>query len=226
MPLASKDLPGGSAKRKKSTALPTDPDTPKGKRNAYNFFMATERVKHKGSSDCYFVTRPRWPLPKNATTAHCIVKAAQLLAAVWVQVLGLEGSAIFSPMRVEGTAGLNTRLALGQPVNAPDPAPAPPGTPRPGVHTDISFTEQSAAVGKAWKALEDRKPFVRLAEEDKARYAREMDEYTPPPSFYLTKGKKLPTDPDKPKRAGGAFDFFTAAKRVELKGTSPSSDLP
>ena len=78
MPLASKDLPGGSAKRKKSTALPTDPDTPKGKRSAYNFFMATERTKHKGSSPA-----PDG-LPKNTTTAHCIVKAAQLLAAVWV----------------------------------------------------------------------------------------------------------------------------------------------
>ena len=47
----------------------------------------------------------------------------------------------------------------------------------------MPFTEQSAAVGKAWKALEDRQPFVRLAEEDKARYDKETAEYTPSAAF-------------------------------------------
>ena len=58
----------------------------------------------------------------------------------------------------------------------------------------MPFTEQSAAVGKAWKALEDRQPFVRLAEEDKARCAREMEEYTPSAAF-LAELAYAKTDP-------------------------------
>ena len=50
MPLPTKDLSGGSTKRRKGTTLPTDPDKPKGARRAFVFFGTAERAKLKGSS--------------------------------------------------------------------------------------------------------------------------------------------------------------------------------
>ena len=40
---------------------------------------------------------------------------------------------------------------------------------------------------------------------------------------HLTKGKKLPTDPDKPKGARSAYIIFGTAERAKLEGSSPPS---
>ena len=52
----------------------------------------------------------------------------------------------------------------------------------------MPVTEQNVELGKEWKALEGRRArdkgvFVRLAEKDRARYDKEMAEYTPSAAF-------------------------------------------
>ena len=62
-----------------------------------------------------------------------------------------------------------------------------------------------------WAALEDKQPFVRLAEEDRARYAREMEEYTPSAAF-LAELAYAKTDP----KHGGA-EAGAIARRGRLR---------
>ena len=57
---------------------------------------------------------------------------------------------------------------------------------------DASFGELGKLVGAAWKALseEDKKEYNEKAAEDKARYKREMKDYTPPAKSKDSGGKK------------------------------------
>ena len=62
-------------------------------------------------------------------------------------------------------------------------------------------------------------------EEDRARYAEEMALPAHLAQF-LTKGKKLPTDPGAPMDARSAFTFFCTAERAKCEGASPPSGRP
>ena len=57
---------------------------------------------------------------------------------------------------------------------------------------EASFGELGKLVGAAWKALseEDKKEYNEKAAEDKARYKREMEDYTPPAKSKDSGGKK------------------------------------
>ena len=71
---------------------------------------------------------------------------------------------------------------------------------------------------------EEKATWVTRAEEDKMRYEREIAEYIPPPGHDSRgnlieeqrprkRNKRAPKDPDAPKRASGAYVFFTNEMR-------------
>ena len=73
--------------------------------------------------------------------------------------------------------------------------------------TDFVLAEFSRACSDRWKTMtdDDKVPFNELAEADKARYTREMANYTPPEGEEegkKSKGKKRKRekDPNQPKR--------------------------
>ena len=183
----------------KGKKLPTDPDKPKGARSAYIIFGTAERAKLEGSS-------PPSGRPDKAMAVHCHCfymsdGATPSKRGAYSQDLVKN---VLSPM---------CRLCRGHRLqNCSEPAlliippDRYPGAPR-SARTGMPFTEQSVAIGKAWKALEDKQPFVRLAEEDKARCAREMEEYTPSAAF-LAELAYAKTDPEygesgRPRRCSG-----------------------
>merc|ERR1712045_389299 len=71
---------------------------------------------------------------------------------------------------------------------------------------------------------EEKAIWVERAEQDKLRYDQEMSLYTPPPGHDARgnlieeqrprkRNKRAPKDPDAPKRASGAYVFFTNEMR-------------
>ena len=89
-------------------------------------------------------------------------------------------------------------------------------------------------LGEMWKELSDadKEPYAKQAEEDKARYLKEMENYTPPeddgedePAAKKGKKAKAKKDPNAPKKNLTAFFFFSNSKRAEvtaeLKAANP-----
>ena len=96
--------------------------------------------------------------------------------------------------------------------------------------------EVGKKLGEMWKLLsdDDKEPYNKQAEADKERYAKEMENYTPPEDDAeeeppAKKGKagvkKAKKDPNAPKKNLTAFFFFSSAKRAEvtaeLKAVNP-----
>jgi hypothetical protein len=102
-------------------------------------------------------------------------------------------------------------------------------------NSTLSMLEKSAQIGVDWKALseKDRAPFVKLAEEDKKRHAKEKANYTPPAKDSDSsdsssdedkpkkKKQKKDKDPNAPKRNMNAYMFYAADNRAALKEKSP-----
>ena len=106
---------------------------------------------------------------------------------------------------------------------------------------DASFGDIGKLVGAAWKELSDDKKvkWEEKAKEDKARYAKEMSNYSAPEDSDDDdsddsdggKGKKKPAvkkakkDPNAPKGAKSAFMYFSNAKRSEIKEANPDASF-
>jgi hypothetical protein len=78
--------------------------------------------------------------------------------------------------------------------------------------------------GEKWKAMnaKEKKRFEDLAAKDKARYEKEMENYTPADGATGGKRKKKEKDPNAPKRALSAFFCFCAEERPKVRSKYPS----
>jgi hypothetical protein len=91
-------------------------------------------------------------------------------------------------------------------------------------HPGLSFQERSQKVAEMWKGMseEDKHRFDARVEQDKERYAREMDAYEPPEHEDGGSPKKrAKKDPNAPKGATSAYIFFSNAKRQEVRNDHP-----
>jgi len=95
---------------------------------------------------------------------------------------------------------------------------------------DTPFTEYAKIIGAEWRAMteEDKKPYDKMAAEDKARYKRELEKYTPPEGYSATgigpekkTKKRRKKDPNAPKRATTAFMFYSNQRRPVLRAKNP-----
>jgi structure-specific recognition protein 1 len=114
---------------------------------------------------------------------------------------------------------------------------------------DLPVTEIAKKIGEAWKEIsaEDKVQYQEKADQDKARYEKEMESYEPPSSDSDSdsssssddsddsdggkkkkKGKKSPkkkakkvVDPNAPKGAKGSYMFFTGENREKIKAENP-----
>ena len=66
----------------------------------------------------------------------------------------------------------------------------------------------------------EKKRFDEMAEKDKARWEREMEDYVPPKGE--KKRRKRTKDPNAPKRALSAFFFFCQEERADVKKIHPT----
>lgn len=85
-------------------------------------------------------------------------------------------------------------------------------------------------LGKRWKTLTDKEktPYVKMNEDDKVRYEREMETYTPPEhTEETTTGRRKKTrDPNAPKRPQSAFFLFSSDQRKKLKADPDTKSVP
>ena len=95
---------------------------------------------------------------------------------------------------------------------------------RPKVQEDfpgIAFTEVGVEIGKRWNDASEKvkAKYRQLSEDDRARYAAEMETYAPPPPEWMDAKEKK--EPIFPKRALSAFSFYCNANRTEMKKRYP-----
>ena len=83
----------------------------------------------------------------------------------------------------------------------------------------LSHKDATRLAGSRWKALteEEKEPFRQKAAEDKARFEREMANYTPSEEYVDDRKTKKRRKPEgAPKGACNAYIFFSVDKRKEL----------
>ncbi|OQS07738.1 hypothetical protein THRCLA_00267 [Thraustotheca clavata] len=96
---------------------------------------------------------------------------------------------------------------------------------------ELSFLEISSEIGRRWAALDenDKKRFVLKADDDKARYQREKEDYLPDPAYetQATKSKaaRKKKDPNAPKRALSAYFYFCEEHRPATREANPSKKI-
>jgi upstream-binding transcription factor len=89
-----------------------------------------------------------------------------------------------------------------------------------GNKSDVAAVSRGAGV--LWGAMSeaDKKPYVAIAEKDKARYAKEMASYVPDPDAEPKKKKgkkgKKEKDPNKPKKPGHPYMLWLTENRAEI----------
>jgi|UniRef100_A0A7S4D1B1 hypothetical protein len=93
-------------------------------------------------------------------------------------------------------------------------------------HPDVTFGEVGKALGELWKQLtaEEKAPFEKQAAQDKQRYEKEMQSYTPPMRDASNGGDAKPQkkskakkDPNAPKRGMTSFFLFSNDMRAKVK---------
>ena len=103
---------------------------------------------------------------------------------------------------------------------------------------ELKGTEVTTEIGRRWKLLsdKDKKPYIKLAEEAKAKYEEEKANYTPSDEWLAEeaasasdsdggkKRKKSCKRKPGPKRALSAYIFFCKAKRSEVKEENTEMD--
>ena len=102
-----------------------------------------------------------------------------------------------------------------------------------GVFETLTFvTAQGRIIGAQFKALsEDEKAkYVAMAEKDKERYNKEMEDYIPPEGMEgeskgkaMKGSKKAKKDPNAPKRNQSSFMFYSNAVRPSVKEANPEA---
>jgi hypothetical protein len=87
---------------------------------------------------------------------------------------------------------------------------------------NISFGEIGKKIGLEWGSLTygEKARFQKLAVADKARYEKEMENYTPSPGR-VTKKRRKKKDPNAPKRSKSAFMLFAIERRPQLVEENP-----
>ena len=85
---------------------------------------------------------------------------------------------------------------------------------------DLTFEERSRRLGAMWKnaSEEEKKKCSDLAEEDRIRYNKEVDEY-----HKFLKSKKSQTE--KPKRRPSAYNLFYRDHCAEAKASDPMNEF-
>ena len=125
----------------------------------------------------------------------------------------------------------------GYPLTNPTPfLSIPPPTRISYAHHPHTHT-QAKIMSTEFKAIDgdERARWDQLAAEDKERYNREMEDYTPPSDdddsdsdsdesdAPKKKKKRKKKDPNAPKRAKSAFMFFSMAMRPQIKEENPDA---
>lgn len=89
---------------------------------------------------------------------------------------------------------------------------------------NLKLMELSKILAEEWKALSDheKQKYVALNKQDKERYAREMENYTPPVD--TTSGKRR-RDPNQPKRPMTAYFHFMQERRPIIQEQFPDMKL-
>ena len=94
--------------------------------------------------------------------------------------------------------------------------------------TDLKGTDITKEMGVRWSKLSDKKkaPFIAMAEEDKIRYAREIEEEGPIEGQDTEKKKRVKkTRPDGlPKKGSSGYIFFCKDRRASVKEENPDMD--
>ena len=95
-------------------------------------------------------------------------------------------------------------------------------------HPNASFGELGRMLGDMWKAMDERQkaPYEKKAVADKERYQAEKkvwDARPKPPVVRGAQGKRSKKDPNAPKKPMGAYMFFCAANREQLKANNPNA---
>jgi structure-specific recognition protein 1 len=99
---------------------------------------------------------------------------------------------------------------------------------------DISFADLNKQLGAEFKALsaEDKKPWEDMAAADKERYSKEMEDYSAPEDndedsddsgAAKPKKKKAKKDPNAPKKAQSAYNYFMSQNRARIKEANPDA---
>ena len=96
-------------------------------------------------------------------------------------------------------------------------------------HPNASFGELGRMLGDMWKAMDERQkaPYEKKAVADKERYQAEKKvwDLRPKPQVVRGTGKRSKKDPNAPKKPMGAYMFFCAANREQLKANNPNASF-
>ena len=95
---------------------------------------------------------------------------------------------------------------------------------------DAKFGDIAKLIGKAFKELtdEERKEYDDVAQADKERYKKEMEDYSPPSDLSDDAGKKRgkkKKDPNAPKGAMTAYFLFANEQRDKIKESNPDASF-
>lgn len=91
---------------------------------------------------------------------------------------------------------------------------------------EASFGEVAKIGSAEWKVVKPvvKSKYEKIAEQDKARYEREMSTYVPSPEDKKEKRKKK--DPNAPKKASSAYLFYVNAKMAKARKDHPDYTMP
>jgi hypothetical protein len=86
---------------------------------------------------------------------------------------------------------------------------------------DLSFKEFAEKISVLWKSTSDAEKAIyeKMAQDDKQRYAKEMENYTPPPG--LNENSKRKKDPNAPKGFKGSYMFYSMEQQPKIKAEQP-----
>ncbi|KDO30112.1 hypothetical protein SPRG_05304 [Saprolegnia parasitica CBS 223.65] len=96
---------------------------------------------------------------------------------------------------------------------------------------ELTFLQISSEIGRRWASLSDndKKKFTAKAEDDKARYLREKEDYLPDPAYEnqggKVKGTRKKKDPNAPKRALSAYFYFCDEHRPATREQHPGKKI-
>lgn len=95
---------------------------------------------------------------------------------------------------------------------------------------DAKFGDIAKLIGKAFKELtdEERKEYDDVAQADKERYKKEMEDYSLPSDLSDDAGKKRgkkKKDPNAPKGAMTAYFLFANEQRDKIKESNPDASF-
>lgn len=90
---------------------------------------------------------------------------------------------------------------------------------------DLTFLQIAGEIGSRWRQLSDhqKRPYERMAAEDKHRYERAKSDYVPDPKYAKSSRKKK--DPNAPKRNLSAYFFYCNDLRAQARAQHPDKKV-